>query len=102
MCSISRASLMRSLGFGTILAVLSVAAADEPVKLPPGKWVMFEWLAPTKPRREITLMVGEKDGKPTVTAVDGESFQWTVSDISIVGRRVRMKLTQEGPPEKRF
>lgn len=99
-------------GLGTGLTARQAAdPADPPVPrataarpaLESGQWMMVEWLSPDVPRRAAVLTVVEKDGKPTVTAVEGDTFRWTATDLIVTDWRVRMKLTrQEGPLEYRF
>src|SRR5436309_1068274 len=58
--------------------------AARPAEVPalvPGKWALLEWLAPVSPRREAVLTIAEKDGKPAVTAVEGDIFHWTAKDL---------------------
>jgi hypothetical protein len=80
-----------------------IAKTAGPPALVRGKWTLVEWPTPIAPRRDKVLTIEEKDGKPVVTAVEGDIFHWTAKDLSVSGRHVRMTLTyQEGPLEFHF
>jgi RNA polymerase sigma factor (sigma-70 family) len=81
------------------------APVSKPVERPvlaPGNWTVVEWLAPNHPRQVAVLTVTAQDGKPVVTAVQGDTFQWKASDLTVSGPRVRLTMTRDGPLTYRF
>jgi RNA polymerase sigma factor (sigma-70 family) len=83
--------------------------ADPPAKpaapptLAPGKWAVVEWLWPTSPRHDAVLTIAEKDGKPAITAVEGDDFKWLPKEaLTVAGRRVTFTLTRDGTFDRRF
>jgi RNA polymerase sigma factor (sigma-70 family) len=73
-----------------------------PPKLVPGKWALFESPGPGNPQQQAVLTIGEKDGKPVITAIEDDTFEWTVKDLSVSDRRVRFLMTRSGPIDYQF
>src|SRR5947209_3408403 len=83
------------------LVVLPAARSAEPA-LAPGKWALVEGLAPNQDREVVVVTIGLKDGKPAVTAVEGDDSQWTAKDLTVTGRHVRFTITRVGPINYQF
>jgi RNA polymerase sigma factor (sigma-70 family) len=83
---------------GVELAVAPLPAEPPETPAPrflPGKWTLYEWLAPNTPREEVVITIGEKDGKPIATAAESEDYRWQVTELTVTGRHVRIKLTRD-------
>jgi RNA polymerase sigma factor (sigma-70 family) len=82
--------------------------ADPPAKptapptLTPGKWALIEHRYAADWHEEAVLTIAEKDGKPTITAVEGDTFEWQGKGLTVAGRRVTFALTRNGSYTVRF
>lgn len=85
-----------------VFAVGTARPADPPLTLKPGKWAVNEWLWPASPRHDAVITVAEKDGRPAITAVGGDTFKWEAKNLAVAGRRVTFTITREGPYEPQF
>jgi hypothetical protein len=79
-----------------------VPSARQPT-LTAGKWALIEWLAPDLSRASFTLTIAYKEGRPTITAIEDDTFKWQPKGgVTVTGRRVTFAIFREGPLEYRF
>src|SRR5947209_4683183 len=78
------------------LALTGLAAQPtDPPALRPGKWILTEWLAPHLPDRRAVLTVTEQAGRPTITAVEDDTFKWQPKGLTVAGQRVTFTITRD-------
>ncbi len=67
-----------------------------------GSWSMTQWLGPHGAIHLAVLTIDQKEGKPTITAIKGDDFQWQPGELTVTGRHVRFTLTGASRREERF